>query len=42
MHAFRFEQRGEQGVLVLAVAILVVEHIAGGVGLIAAYVPATG
>ena len=36
MQAFGFEQRGQQGVLVFAVAVLVVEDVCGGVGLVAA------
>ena len=37
MHALGFEERSEQGVLILTVAVLVVEDIAGGVRLVAAY-----
>ena len=37
MQAFGFEQGCEQSVLVFAVAVLVVENVCGGVGLVAAW-----
>jgi hypothetical protein len=35
--AGRFEQRGQQGVLVFAVAVLVLHHVVGGVRLVTPY-----